>query len=873
MEIASFLAMTTTNKIKKNLHRYNHTTMKKINLFIIIVALATLNFQLITFNSFAQLSRGGTPLSFDKHFQPAQAVTFKIMPAFDLAALQAEDAVNDQSKGPFRFGYNHLVNYNLNNSGVWTTLANGDRVWQLGIKSTGAQSLNLAFDDFQLPDGAKLFVYTADKRFVIGAFTKQNNNNNQKFATDLIPGDALIIEYDEPAMVTNQGHLNLFRVTHGYRGVKDYAQRAFGGAGSCQVNVNCPLGANWHNEKEGVVCLVVGGSEFCSGSLVNDVPQDSKPYVLTANHCSSSNDWATWVFRFNWEAPGCTNPGTSPSTAQSLSTSNLMARSAGSDFCLVEITGGLNGGTVPASYTPYFNGWSAVNTPATSVIGIHHPSGDIKKISEALNATSTATFNSADCWKIGQWTTACTEPGSSGSPLFDQDHHIVGQLFGGPSGCGAIATDMYDNYGKFATSWLGGGDSTTQLKYWLDPANTGATIINGYDPNAAPPAFARDASVQSIIAPASGYQSCNTSITPQIMIRNHGSDTLTSCTINYKIDGGTIQTYNWAGILPYNNSATMTLSAINGLSVASHTFRAYTSNPNNNTDQNTPNDSSVDVFSIIIASPIVTTPQTENCEGTFPATNWSIGNPDANTTWVQVTTAGSFGTSASSAQMDNNVTQNISGQSDYIYSSYLNLTNALLPITLKFDVAYARYNSQYEDSLIVSVTNDCGTSWNRVYAKGDTSLATAPDNTGTFIPTAGQWRTETVNLDSYIGQSAVKVALQNISGWGQALYIDNINITNGPMSISKNELNSLFSVYPNPTNGEINVALNLNSSSDATIKVLDVVGKTISVKTLSNVSNTVYNIDLSAVAEGMYFIEVATPTEKSVKKINVIKNN
>src|ERR1035437_7035938 len=236
------------------------------------------------------------------------------MPAFDLAALKAEDAVNDQSKGPFRFGYNHYVNYNLTNSGIWTTLPNGDRVWQLGLKSTGAQSLNLAFDNFYLPDGAKLFIYTADKKFVIGAFTKQNNNISQKFATDLIPGDALIIEYDEPATTANQGRLNLFRVTHGYRGVKDYAERAFGGAGSCQVNVNCPLGANWQNEKEGVVCLVVGGSEFCSGSLVNDVPQDSKPYVLTANHCSSSNDWATWVFRFNWEAPGCTNPSTSPST-------------------------------------------------------------------------------------------------------------------------------------------------------------------------------------------------------------------------------------------------------------------------------------------------------------------------------------------------------------------------------------------------------------------------------------------------------------------------------------------------------------------------------------------------------------------------------
>lgn len=82
----------------------------------------------------AQLSQGGKPYSFNKHFTPANAIKFQKMPAFDLATLQAEDAVNDLSKGPFRFGYNHYVNLSLNNSGVWTLLPNGDRLWQLGIK-------------------------------------------------------------------------------------------------------------------------------------------------------------------------------------------------------------------------------------------------------------------------------------------------------------------------------------------------------------------------------------------------------------------------------------------------------------------------------------------------------------------------------------------------------------------------------------------------------------------------------------------------------------------------------------------------------------------------------------------------------------------
>ncbi len=827
---------------------------------------------LISRASFAQLSQSGMPISFDKHFQGTALFKFENMPAFDLQALIAEDAVNDLSKGPFRFGFNHFVNYNLNNSGVWTALPDGGRLWQLGLKSAGALSLNLAFDDYFLPEGGKLFVYTADKKFVYGAFTNKNNDASNAFATDLIPGDALVIEYYEPAGVANTGRLNLFRVTHGYRGVKEFAEKSFGGAGSCQVNVNCPLGANWQNEKRGVVCLVVGGSEFCSGSLINDVPQDAKPYVLTANHCSTSNDMATWVFRFNWEAPGCTNPGTSPSTTQSLSTSTLRARNAASDFCLVEITGGLVGGTVPAAYTPYFNGWSNVNVAASSVTGIHHPSGDIKKISEALNAVSTATFGSpsADTWQVGQWTTACTEPGSSGSPLFDQNHRIVGQLFGGPSACGATAPNMHDNYGKFATSWLGGGTSSTQLKVWLDPNSIGDTTLNGYDPYSGPPAFAFDAGVQSISAPANAYSSCNTFIVPALMIHNFGADTLIKCVINYKIDNDTVHTYHWTGSLSTNASAAVTIASITGLSVGNHTFTAYTTLPNDSTEQDTPNDTSVSTFSVITASPIVNLPQTEDFQTAFPVTNWAIGNPDANATWTKVTTAGGFGTSTSSAKMDN-FSNNIVGQSDFIYSGYLNLSAVLPPISLSFDVAYACYDANTFDSLKIDVSNDCGTDWTTIYAKAGAALATAPNTTNAFTPTASQWRTDYVNLDNYAGQAAVRIAFENKSDYGQNIYIDNINLANSALSIPAVDFSAVCSIYPNPGNGEFNIAVK-NASADAvTVKVMNVLGSVVLLKTFQNAAEGLYPIDIKQEAAGIYFIEIAAGNEKTVKKINMIR--
>ncbi len=475
--------------------------MKKQLLSILVVTAA-----MLCNNASAQLSQGGTPYSFND-VAAKQALSFVNMPGFDVDAMKAEDAVNDLSKGPFRFGYNHMVSLNLSNSGEWTTLANGDRLWRMGVSSTGAQTINLAFDDFFMPEGGKLFVYNASKSYVIGAFTNVNNQEDKQFATDLIPGDAVILEYYEPAAVAGQGKINVFRVTHAYRGVEDYVrnftgedyEKTFGASGSCEINVNCPYGTGWSNEKRSVVCLVSGGSEFCTGALVNDVPADRKPYVLTANHCGSSG-FGSWVFRFNWEAPGCTDPASSPSTAQSLTGSVRRSFSSASDFCLVEITGGLVGGTVPAAYNPFFAGWNNVDAACDSARCVHHPSGDIKTISGSSTPCTNTSWSGTppnSHWFI-QWTAACTEPGSSGSPLFDQNHRIIGQLHGGASACGVPVGSMNDIYGKFSLSWLGGGTAGTQLKAWLDPSNTGTTVLDGVNLSATAIAAAESEDLMSV---------------------------------------------------------------------------------------------------------------------------------------------------------------------------------------------------------------------------------------------------------------------------------------------------------------------------------------------------------------------------------------
>jgi len=98
-------------------------------------------------------------------------------------------------------------------------------------------------------------------------------------------------------------------------------------------------------------------------------------------------------------------------------------------------------------------------------------------------------------WRITSWSDGTTtEGGSSGSPIFDPTGHIVGQLHGGYAACGNTSSDWY---GKLGVSWNGGGSSSNRLKDWLDPSNSGVTVLEGYDPNM--PTVDLDASVIQIL--------------------------------------------------------------------------------------------------------------------------------------------------------------------------------------------------------------------------------------------------------------------------------------------------------------------------------------------------------------------------------------
>ncbi|MGV3613041.1 MAG: T9SS type A sorting domain-containing protein [Fluviicola sp.] len=594
-----------------------------MNKKLLTCALLTLSLSLV-----AQQGDGGLPKS-GKASQSLKQIPKKFFSEPDIAALRAEDEVTDKAgNAPWRFGFNNSTSLNMNNSGTWNTLPNGDRIWQLAITCQNALTVNLTLDNVTLPEGNELYVYNTDKSFILGKFTAYHLYEGT-LGTELVPGNTAIVEYYIPAKNAAQtASLNINTVTHGYRTAGEFEAKAFGTSGNCNMNVNCTDGAPWVDQRNGALMLVSGSNGFCSGSLINNTLNDGKPYVLTANHCYSTP--TSWIFRFNWQAAACTNPGSSPSFV-SLSGAVLRARRTPSDFCLVEITGGLVNGTVPAAYNAFFSGWDNTGAIPTSAVSIHHPDGDIKKISFDDNplviSQGMGSSEANSTWTVKWDRNTTTEGGSSGSPIFDQNHRIIGQLWGGGASCSNLNASDY--YGRLANSWNpSGSNSTNHLKTWLDPNNSGATIVDGFNPSG--PTNALDAAMSNPQGVSGTI--CSGTITPQVTIVNSGTSILTSATINYGYDGSTALVYNWTGSLNQYQSSVVTLPTAT-LSGGNHTFKAIVSNPNAGTDQNDLNDTITSSFVTITNGNIVTLDLAMDCYG--DEITWVLQNNAGTTTFYE----------------------------------------------------------------------------------------------------------------------------------------------------------------------------------------------------------------------------------------------
>ena len=627
-------------------------------------------------NSTAQISNEGGPVSFKLKNELKNNFDSHFMPSFDLAAQLLADQYNHENKiGPYRFGFEFLVNYSLQNAGIWDVLPNGDRIWRIKLISTGAMSMNLIFNDFYIPEGGHLHLYNSDRTMVLGAYNYLNNNENNMLGTDLVKGDEIIVEYFEPKSIKNISRLLIGMVVHGYRDINKWHPLKVNESGACNMDVICPDGQPWSNEIRSVARILVGGG-LCTGTLVNNTLQDGTPYFLTANHCGPSS-MGSAVFKFNYDSPICgsqTSSNSQSSSGNSINGSTFRASKADSDFGLVELNT-----TPPASYSVFYAGWDNSGNIPQSAVGIHHPSGDVKKISfddDVLQSSNGLSSVSNSEWRIELWERlTTTEGGSSGSGLWNENYHLVGQLHGGQASCG---NSVNDYYGKFSMSWDGNGSSSAaqRLQNWLDPQNTGVTSLDGYDPNQS--AIAYDASVSSIAEPTGSY--CSSYINPSILIKNNGSANLTSATITYNVDGGSNFTYSWTGNLTTGSSATINLSSMSISSSGLHTFNVEISNPSGQLDGNSNNNQASSNFESYPGTAQINLNLSFDCWGS--EVSWELVD-QSNSALVSSVAVGTYS--------DN-------GPTGYTLTEKICLTNGCYDFTI---------NDDYGDGMSGSQWNNC----------------------------------------------------------------------------------------------------------------------------------------------------------------------
>jgi hypothetical protein len=472
------------------------------------------------------------------------------VPPLDLDAIRTEDLQREAEGLAPRFAIPHETVLRPATDGTWDDRDPGLRRWDLRISSPGALSLNLGFTAYYMPAGGELHIFATDGSSEIRPFTEADNAPHGELWTPVILSDDIIVEVRVPRAVADQLMLDLTSINVGYR---FFGQPPNERSGACNIDVVCPAADAWRNEIPAIGVISTGGSLFCTGFMVNNTAWDSKPYFMTANHCGiNSGNAASLVVYWNFQSPTCGQHG-GGSLSQFQTGSFFRATYSTSDFTLVELDEMPN----PAWNLSYA-GWDNSDTNATSIVGIHHPNTDEKSISFSNIPTKVTSYlgetvpgDGTHLWVM--WESSpnrgVTEPGSSGSPIFDQNHHVLGQLHGGYSACGSA--DMRDWYGRFFRSWTGGGSNATRLSNWLDPLNTGQSSIETLVPG------------RLEVTPSGGLDSTGEPggpFTPENLV--YTLSNMSSTTINYSVANSApwVSVSNASGTLPGQSTTQVTVS-------------------------------------------------------------------------------------------------------------------------------------------------------------------------------------------------------------------------------------------------------------------------------------------------------------------------
>lgn len=464
----------------------------------------------------AQINTGIYPKSFQMKSSAGKIEHIEIPP---LSQTDIDKAMAQDGRGATMLTAAQMipVDKGVDNAGTWSVLSDGTPIWRLSLSSEGARQVVLVFSEFHLPEGSRLFVYNEDKSMIFGPYTHEDNPESGIFSIGLLIGDHVTVEYEAPKTLNkktprqvirqakNEDELRLHidQFSYVFRGPStiDMGTRYyydFNSSQYCEVNANCPEGDDWRLQQKGVAHLfVIIGNQggFCTGSMVNNTANDGRPLFLTAEHCggwTSETDLKKWIFTFGFETPGCDNIQEQPKGNVIVGAKRLATAGGNgtSDFLLLELN---TTKEKLQEWNVVYNGWDREGIASPSGVGLHHPSGDVKKISTYTKPLVSTTYQDAEMagatnafWKV-TWSPTenghgITEGGSSGSPLFNDKGYIIGTLTGGSSYCSS--PNNPDSYGKVSYHWESNGtDSSRRLDYWLDPEHTGAMRCEPLDQN------------------------------------------------------------------------------------------------------------------------------------------------------------------------------------------------------------------------------------------------------------------------------------------------------------------------------------------------------------------------------------------------------
>lgn len=415
------------------------------------------------------------------------------------AQLAKVDSIDELIGAPFRIAEIYPLEVDVNAIGKWEMNSGLEKRWKFTIAAPLANGMLIYFKKFYIPAGAKLYVY--DERGIenAGIYTNNENIDGGIYVAETYMGEEVTMEYVAPSTLGEAPDIQIRNIGYKDRDINPY-YNSFkqtkadyeNQADVCMTNINCPEGEPWQKEKRGVVRLatVIGGKGYaCTGSLVNNTREDMTPYILSAYHCFNTggktanfNDVTVY---FDDESAGCEVDKVRPVPTKQMSGVISLVQNplnGGSDGALVKLKG-----TINSNWHVYFNGWDRRtddNIFRNGVV-IHHPRGDVKKISfYANNLTSSQWVNSEGTglenghWQT-QYTQGVTQGGSSGSPIFSQDGLIIGTLTGGGSKCNGMNPSGIDYFGKFGYHWDKLQVAGQRIDEYLDPLGTGVEQLRG----------------------------------------------------------------------------------------------------------------------------------------------------------------------------------------------------------------------------------------------------------------------------------------------------------------------------------------------------------------------------------------------------------